>query len=102
MNQSTDGLDHAEAVGCLDARSLKSIVKDRVLVSDEIELRGVFHDFDAHVTGVLVGEQRVEVVHETGQNAGKDRQAKFCSHQPPQAWLHWRVGRHGMNDGIDD
>ena len=57
LNQASDRLDHSQAVRRLHARPLQPVVKDGILVREQVELGGMLHDLNADVPHVIVGEQ---------------------------------------------
>ena len=71
MYQSPNRLDHPQAIGGLNPRSLQSVIVDRIFIGNEVQFRGVLHYLDADVAGVLVREQGVQVIDGAGENAPK-------------------------------
>ena len=80
LHQAADGLDHTQAIGGLDASPLQAIVEDRVLVGDQIKLRGVLHHADADVAHVLFGQKSVEIIDDAAEDAAEHSQPKFSRH----------------------
>ena len=62
LDQPAHLLDHGQPVGGLHARPLQAIVENRILIDRDIERRGLAHHFYAHVMGITIGEQVVEVI----------------------------------------
>ena len=94
-------LDHGKAVGRLRARTLQPVVKDRVFIGGEVELRGLLHYADADVEGVAVGEELVAVVDRSREHTGEQREGHFRRYQPPEVRQPWLV-RHCDLDTVDD
>ena len=67
LQQRTERVDHADAVGCLDARALERIVERRIFVGAQVEPRGVRHHPHADVAGEAIGQQRIEEAAGTAQ-----------------------------------
>ncbi len=72
LDQAAHLLDHRQAVSGLHAGALEAIVEDGIFVDGDVECCSFAHDLDADVMRVAVGEQVVEVVDGTGEDAGDD------------------------------
>ena len=77
-------LDHAQAVGGLNAGALQLVVKKRVFVGRQVQPRGVVHDAHTDVADEFVGQQGVAIVHDAIQHRRQTGQAEFQAHQPPE------------------
>src|SRR6185369_15328214 len=69
--QAANRLDHSQTIRGLDASALEAVVENRIFVGDEIQFRGVLHDFNADVAGVFFREQGIGIVDGAGQDAGE-------------------------------
>ncbi len=98
LHQPPDGLNHPKPVGRLHAGALEPVIKHRVFVGNHVQLRGVPHHGNADVAGVLVSQQRVQVIEHAGDHAGRHRQRELRRHQPPES-LGYRLM---MGDDVDN
>ena len=94
-------LDHGQPVGGLYTRAFQAIVEDGIFVDRDVEGRGFAHHLDADMVGVAVGQQVVEVVDRSRQNAGDDRQGHLRPDQPPEV-LRQRLLQADAVDAVDD
>ena len=95
-------MNHSQTIGGLDTRALEAVVENWIFVCDEVQFRGVLHDFDADVAGVFFREQGVGIVDGAGQDASEYGEAELARHQPPQAGGDRFVGGEEMLDDVDD
>jgi hypothetical protein len=101
LEETTHLLDHGEAVRCLDAGALESVVKDGIFVGSEVEAGSLLHDADADVLGVAVGEEGVRVVDGAGNNAEEDVEGDFGGDEGPKV-LGEGLAAENPGDVADD
>ena len=84
----------------LYACPFQPVVEHRILVGHQAQVGSVFHDLDADVAGVLVRQERVQIVDASAQDASAHRESKFSGHQPPQRIRYCFVGGNCVDDAV--
>src|SRR6185437_12671626 len=84
LDQPSHLLNHHESICGLNARTLKAVIEERVLVGREIQPGGLFHHPDADILRIAVGQQRIGVVDRMNQQAKDNIQPDLCPHQRPE------------------
>ncbi len=62
----------------------------------------MLHHLDADVAHVFVGQQRVQIVDDAGEDVAQDGNSEFGNHQPPQPMRNGLMFGEDADDGIDD
>ena len=102
LHQTPNRLNHHQAVSSLDPRSFQPVIKNGILVGNQIEARRVVHHSDAHVPGVFVSQQGIRIIDGTDENAVYHREGKLRYYQPPESTRNRLVRGNSMHDAIND
>ena len=91
LDEATHHLHQHDPIGALRTRALHLVVKQRILVTGQIQARGVFHNARTDVPREFVGEHGVKIAEHASQHRRHAREHKLQGYQPPEC-----VGQRGV------